>query len=265
MIGQENIKSWLENCNNFPHFIVLIGERGSGKRTVSKYIASKLSMVYSECEIRTEAVREVIDSAYKSTTKVLYTFADADVMKVQAKNAMLKITEESPENAYFCLTVCDDSTLLDTIKSRAYVIYLENYTNEELAEYYYTLTESENKEECELFSNICSTPGEIDLLTKYGVEFYDYVKLVADNIAEVEPANAFKSSCKLAIKGDEGYDLKLFWKVFLYGCTQTWWDKRWAKCAIITCKYLNKVEKVGVNKQQLYDMWVMDIRGALLE
>ena len=30
----------------------------------------------------------------------------------------------------------------------------------------------------------------------------------------------------------------------------------------ITCKYLNRVNKLGVNKTQLYDMWVLDIREA---
>ena len=211
---------------------------------VAKYIASELSLVYSECEIRTEAVREVIDSAYNSTTNVFYCFANADVMKVQAKNAMLKITEEPPENAYFCLTLCDDSTLLDTIRSRANVIYLDGYTKDELKEYYYMGTYG-NKSECDLFCSICDTPGEIDMLTQYGVEFYDYVKLVADNIAEVEPANAFKSSSKLALKNENGYDLKLFWKVFVYICSTQWFDLRFAECVLETCK--TKEERNGIN------------------
>lgn len=261
MIGQDLIKKDVDcGLNNFPHFIVLIGERGSGKRTVAKYIASKLSLIYSECEISTEAVRDVIDIAYKSTTKVLYTFVDADNMKVQAKNAMLKITEEPPENAYFCLTISDDSTMLDTIRSRARVLYLQTYTPEDLQSYYLTKRHSGNKMIC----NIATVPGDIDKLLEYGSEFYDYVLLVADNIAEVESANAFKSSNKLALKNDEGWDLKLFWKVFLYICKDRIKNEGWADAIVVTCTYLNKVDNMGVNKQQLYDMWVLDIRSVLL-
>lgn len=259
MIGQKNIKDWVDKVsNNFPHFIVLIGESGSGKRTVCKYISNYLSLVYSECEIRTEAVREVIDTAYKSTTKVMYNFCNADNMKVQAKNALLKITEEPPENAYFCLTLNDDTSLLDTIRSRACVMYLDGYTCEELKEY----CDSINFDNKELACKICSCPGDIDLLIQQGNELYDYCVLVADNIAEVEPANAFKSSSKLALKNDEGYNLKLFWKIFIGICMER--KGEWFRAALITCQYLNKVDNAGVNKQQLYDMWVLDIRSVLI-
>ena len=262
MIGQKNIKDWVNKVsNNFPHFIVLIGESGSGKRTVCKYISNYLSLVYSECEIRTEAVREVIDTAYKSTTKVMYNFCNADNMKVQAKNALLKITEEPPENAYFCLTLNDDTSLLDTIRSRACVIYLEWYTLNDIEEC--CSKKSADKELNKLVCDIATVPGDIDKLLEYGKDFYDYSKLVVDNIAEVEPANAFKSASKLAIKSDEGYDLKLFWKVILYWCNQHLQDK-WFEAALVTCRYLNKVDNAGVNKQQLYDMWVLDIRSVLI-
>ena len=270
MVGQNNILEWVDNnINSFPHFIVLVGSSGCGKKTLSETIAYKLSCVYSKCSVSVDAVREVIETAYQSQTKVLYCFADADNMKPQAKNAMLKITEEPPENAYFCLTVCDDSSLLDTIKSRAYVINMQSYTKPELKKYYYSTLGAENpsEDEVNLFCEISTTPGDIDKLTEYGKEFYDYVELVVDNIAEVEPANAFKSSSKLALKKDEGYDLALFLKTFIYVC-----EKRimleinhYANGILETAKILNVCDKMGINKQQLYDKWVFRIREQWIE
>ena len=267
MIGQKNILNWVDNnIDSFPHFIVLVGSSGSGKRTLSKTIANKISCVYTECEIRVDAVREVIDSSYNSQTKVMYCFADADNMKPQAKNAMLKITEEPPENAYFCLTVQDSSSLLDTIKSRAYVFNMQEYKTNELSEYYYRSAPSGNKEECNLFCTICSTPGEIDKLTEYGKDFYEYVQLVVDNISKVEPANAFKSANKLALRTEDGYDLRLFFKTFTKICLDNLSPDKldeveyWCDGIKVTTNALNKVNKMGVNKQQLYDSWVFNIR-----
>lgn len=271
MIGQTKILKWVDNnINSFPHFIVLVGSHGCGKQTLCREIAHKISCVYSKCEIKVDNVREVIDTAYAITERVMYCFADADNMKAQAKNAMLKITEEPPKNAYFCLTVSDDSSLLATIKSRANVIYLEEYKNDELAQYYYEGASNGNEEECKLFCTICSTPGEIDKLTQYGKDFYDYVELVLENIAEVEPANAFKSSNKISLKTDDGYDLGLFFKTFVNICLDRLSDKtediiKYCDGIKVTTKYLNKVNNLGVNKQQLYDMWVFDIRQAWCE
>lgn len=258
MIGQEKIKEWVDlNENNFPHFIVLIAPSGYGKRTVAKYIASKLSLIYDECEIRTEAVREVIDNAYNTTSNIMYCFADADMMKVQAKNALLKITEEPPRNAYFCLTLCDESNLLDTLKSRANVLYLQHYSGNE-KRYYYDQVGGNGLDR----KHICDTSDSLDDINKlieYGEDFLTYVKLVYENIAEVEPANAFKSSNKLALKTDEGYDVGLFWKVFNKLCLEEPTEKN-MKAVLITCNSLHRLYKMGVNKQQLYDMWVLDIR-----
>lgn len=265
MIGQKNILKWVDNnINSFPHFIVIIGSSGSGKRTLCKTIAHKTSCVYSECSSAVDAVREVIDSSYQSHTKVMYCFADADNMRPQAKNAMLKITEEPPENAYFCLTVCDSGTLLDTIKSRAYIINMEEYSIDDIEKY--AVNKAYNN--IKYFKEYCSTPGEVDLLQSYEPEkFIDYVELVIDNIAQVEPANAFKSSNMLSLGTDEGYDLALFWKTFIQICIKRIQKEPvyYAKGILVTEKYLNRVEIQGVNRKQLYDSWVFEIRNVWIE
>lgn len=259
MIGQKGITSWIDNnVGSFPHFVVFVGKKGSGKKTLCKYICSKLGLLYSICDIKVDAVREVISTAEMSNTKILYCFADADNMRSEAKNAMLKITEEPPENAYFCLTVSNEAYLLDTIKSRANVFKIQPYTRQEIDEYFLLSNRDADRE---LVCDIAETPYEVDLLCEYGKEFIDYVWLVIDNIAEVEPANAFKSSQKLAIKNDEGYDLGLFFKCFMKLCLQRNTSK-YLRGVVVTAKYLNDVDKMGVNKQHLYDAWLLELRSV---
>jgi DNA polymerase III delta prime subunit len=122
MIGQkrnlEMIDKWV--ADGCPQFFCISGSRGGGKRLLAQILANKLDTTYSEVGIKVDDVREVIDSAIKYGG--FYVFADADSMSTNAKNALLKITEEPPKNSYFVVTVEDEASLLDTIKSRAQMI-----------------------------------------------------------------------------------------------------------------------------------------------
>ena len=267
MIGQKNLINKINSISidKFPRFLVLVGDKGSGKTTLSHLIADNLKAEFALSGIKVDEIREVINTAYNVRDKVVYCIKDADTMRNEAKNAMLKITEEPPKNAYFIMTVQDDSSLLDTIKSRAFVLYMEPYTIDDLKEYYHTNYTAADSD-IDIVCDIATTPYEIDKLIEYGGDFIEYVSLVVDNIAEVEPANAFKSSDKLALKKEEGYDLKLFFKVFCKVCM----DKleidleHYAHGVVATVDYINKCGRLGVNKQQLYDSWVFDIREVWL-
>lgn len=255
MVGQRRLLKMIDKwvADGCPQFICISGMRGGGKRLLAQYIADKLGKTNSISGIKVEEVREVIDSANKYGG--FYTFADADNMSVNAKNALLKITEEPPKNSYFVVTVQDEGSLLDTIKSRAQMLRLEPYTEKELLEY----------KRC-IWAEYASTPHEIDVLERYGQNFVDYVNLVIDNITEVEPANAFKSAGKLALKDEEDkYDLGLFFRLFIRLCMKRVPDvtnhKEYLSMALVTVPYYTKSFHLGVNKQQLYDNWVFDVRA----
>ena len=264
MIGQHKILDYIEkNISHFPSFTILVAPHGCGKRTIAKYIAEKLGAGYAPCGVKVEEVREIINVANKVSERMLYCFEDADTMRSEAKNAMLKITEEPPRNAYFVMTVESDSSLLDTIKSRAVVLHLEPYTGKELAEYFDSI---EGKSDCDkgLTIDIANTPYEVKLLFEYGADFIDYVNLVVDNIAEVEPANAFKSSKALSFKreDEDNYNLLLFWETFNRICIEKILDDplHYAQGINVTAPFITKAMKPGVNLSQLYDNWVFKIR-----
>lgn len=271
MIGQKRVIEYIDRTiDNFPSFIVIVGMKGCGKRTIAKYIAERLKAVYAPCGIKVDEVREVIQTATMSKERVVYCFEDADTMRNEAKNAMLKITEEPPRDAYFIMTVSNDGSVLDTIKSRAIVIQLQPYSYDDLITYY------DNNSDIvgisglskDTVCNIATNPHEINMLCGYGQEFIDYVNLVIDNISEVEPANAFKSSKSLALKNEpELYDLKLFWETFCDVCLQRIQTDplRFANGINVTCPFITQVTtRLGVNLGQLYDSWVFKIREVWL-
>lgn len=260
IIGQKNLIDFI-NKIKVPHFIVIVGSKGSGKTTLAKFIATKLDATFSVCGIKVDEIREVIHTAYTTRDNILYCIKDADNMRAEAKNAMLKITEEPPENAWFILTVQSESSLLPTIKSRAWLITMEPYNIEELKTYFWK-NYNEGKGEVDIICDIASNPYEVDKLVEYGKDFLDYVDTVIDNIAEVEPANAFKSASKLALKDENGYDLKIFFETIIKICMQRLKSNptHYATGIYITAPFIKECSYVGVNKSQLYDSWVFKIR-----
>jgi len=269
IIGQKKILDYINtSLSQFPSFTILVAPQGSGKRILAHYIADRLGAEYAPCGVKVDEVREVIETAMTVQTKVVYCFEDADNMRNEAKNSMLKITEEPPKNAYFIMTVENDGNILDTIKSRAVVLHLEPYTRDEISQYLDSGKFISSDYDKDLVCDIATTPRQAELLFAYGEDFIDYVNLVIDNIAEVEPANAFKSSKMLSFKKEDvdKYDLVLFWSMFNALCLRRITEDplRYAHGISVTSPFIYKATRMGVNLGQLYDSWVFKIREAWL-
>lgn len=265
MIGQrcvqQQIKSAIES-KSLARFIILVGERGSGRKTLAKEIAKWLNSDYAEVEKGVDAIRDIIENSYKIASDIIYVL-DGDSMSPSAKSSLLKVTEEPPNKARFILTVTDINHTLDTLISRACVYRMDNYTHADIAQFAGT--------EDWRFPSFCSNKYEVDLLNEYGIEdFHNYVKLVVDNIGEVSSANALKIESKLAFKDtDKGYDMKIFLQAFRTEC----WDRvqESASCSDkmkyldwikITTEKLSLLRTPTLNKQSLFDMFIFEIRAV---
>ena len=271
LIGQahltEVLTQLIEN-DKLPRLIILVGVRGSGKGQMCEWIGEKLGIDTVEHETKAEVVREVVDQAYKTSAKILHVFRDIDDMSSASKNALLKVIEEPPNGAYFIMTSKDISNqALATIRSRGTVFYMDAYTYDELIEYAthsnYSLTEDMLRK----VVGVCETPTEIDMLMKCGVtDFFNFVNLVIDNIATASGSNSFRIGEKLAFKSDETdkFDLTLFLKTFMKRCSDLISEEplKYAEGVKITSKYLQELSVASVNKQFVFDNWLLDIRQA---
>ena len=135
MIGQKNnintLMQW--RCNkSVPRFIIISGARGSGRLTLAKIIMKMINAKGIIMGNSIDDVRETIENAYAITEPTCYIFRNADDMKNEAKNALLKVVEEPSNRAYFIMTVQNIDNMLGTIRSRGTVIKMEPYTREEL-------------------------------------------------------------------------------------------------------------------------------------
>lgn len=257
MIGQEELLSIL-NPDKFRALTILFGEEGSGKKTLLKEVLANYNY-YIVPDTKKETIKEVVNNAYKVSTLMFYIIPEADEMSNAAMNSLLKVTEEPPNNAKFILTCNNEINLLPTLKSRAISYYMKPYSSKELLKYY---KKEDNKD---FIVNICENPGMINDLLNYNIEdFKNYVKLVYDNIDSASLANALKIGNKLSLKeGQEGYDLRLFFKAYIELCKENYINTSNKNCLEklkLTTKYLDHLIIKGVNKSALFDIWVIEIK-----
>lgn len=255
--------------DRFPRFSILIGEKGSGKKELAKNIAQMSGhAVWIAPDVKVDTIRNIIETCYKADLPIFYIIPDCDNLSLAAANALLKVTEEPPRNAYFILTCENEENLLSTIRSRGVTYMLEPYSYEDKCDYVnmmYDMNKWKDKE-TEFALDTATTPGDINYLWSTNLpDFISYVNLVIDNIAEVQDSNAFKIGNNIALKDEEDkYSLKLFWKAFNVLCVDRMKNGddplKYARAIGITGEYAQQLNIRGINKQMLFDQWVVSIR-----
>jgi len=163
VVGHKNIIKYIQNAvtaDAVSHAYILNGERGSGKKLLANLFAMSLQCenrdedgdACGKCrscrqaaggnqpdiirvmhekpntigvgDIRTQVNDDIMIRPYSSKYKI-YIIADADMMSVEAQNALLKTIEEPPEYAVIMLLTENAETLLPTIRSRYLMEQLE--------------------------------------------------------------------------------------------------------------------------------------------
>lgn len=260
IIGQICLQNKLLN-NVLFHFTLLTGPKGSGKRTISKWLAEELNIPFVEYGGGIEDIRDLIDNCFSSNNITLY-YIDGDSLSVQAQNALLKLVEEPPNRAYIIIGVSTLDVLLQTIRSRARSYNMDPYSYMELKQY---------AEQCgvesEYLDSMCycsSNPGMVNDYMKCDFDgLYKYTFKVTDNILKVSTGNAFKIINKISVKdGAEGYPVILFLELFRKLVAEDSELDSWVAARMVdfTTAALMDMRIKGANKSLIFDIWVLNIR-----
>lgn len=209
MIGQKNnINTLIQwRCNkSVPRFIIISGDEGSGRLTFAKAIIKMISAKGIIMGNSIAEVRETIENAYTITEPTCYIFRNADDMSAHAKNALLKVVEEPPNNAYFIMTVQNIDNILGTIKSRGTVIKMEPYTREEL------LSATND----EILLNYCSNIGQLQIDKSDIKKAEKCADDVINSLKNKSGTSLLKACTQLKSKQTESekVDCLLFFRVF---------------------------------------------------
>lgn len=268
IIGQVSLLSKIDKLiESFPKFSIIVGSKGSGKKTIAKYICERLNLPIIKVGTKIDDIREMIDLSYEQFEPMCYLIADADNMSIGAKNSLLKITEEPPKNAYFIMTLESMSNTLETIQSRGTVLPLDNYSKEELIQYREMRKYSNSFDD--LIIDSCSSTGDVDELFCYDIpSFKALVNNIIDYIHGVPVCNTFKIPKSIKTKAD---DKEGFNSILLLNAVRNGYIKRgiqtrnpnYLRAALITSQYIRDLRLGNVNKIGTMDMWIMDIRKLL--
>ena len=184
-------------ANKLSHAYLIIGERGSGKRTLAQAFAQLLlceapgaaapcgacqSCVYfnsfnthpgltvlerdaKKASIGIGEVRDATAGIYEAPyigPRKLYLIPQAELLTVQAQNALLKILEEPPEHAVFILLSANRQAMLSTVLSRCRTLSMSPHSKEALRQ---ILAEKEplmsSQEADSLIRRSCGLPGRL--------------------------------------------------------------------------------------------------------
>ncbi len=171
VVGHKDIIQYMKNAieqKKLSHAYIVNGQRGSGKKLLSRLFAMTLQCEtgkndpcgnckscvqtkngnqpdiitvthekpssISVDEIREQLNGDILIKPYSSPYKI-YIIPEADLMTVQAQNALLKTLEEPPEYAIIFLLTENADNLLATIRSRCVMLKLRNIKDKLVKKY----------------------------------------------------------------------------------------------------------------------------------
>lgn len=275
MIGQEKLIEVINNLNKFPRFSIVTGSKNSGRKTlVKKVIAKKIGAKIIEIGQKVDDIRELKNVAHTQNERIIYLISDADNMRIQAKDALLKLVEEPPRNTYVIITLLNNEKLTETLKSRAVEFIIGKYTEEEIDSYISKVIEEKNIEitdtELDLIKEVIYVPGEFEYLyNSNALEVFNFAEKVVENISIVNLSNALKIASSICLKetDTEGYDSILFFRFviniyykLLKEATDLKTRENYFKAIQKTYIVLNDFEISGIVRQYIVDNWILYLR-----
>lgn len=274
IIGQTELLDridYLIDNNKLPRFLIIVGNKNSGKKLIANYISDKIGATFVPCNLKADDVRVVIDESYKQSELMCYMWADSDSMSITSKNAILKVTEEPPNLAYFIITLNDVNNMLPTILSRGTQLLINPYSDKELLEYAKSKNYDYEKHSV-IITNVCSNPGDIDNLFAYDIDkFINFTYSILDNIGGASYANTLKLSNSFKLKKEDNinndkYDITLFIRCFNAICLnelKSSNDMRYAQASILCPQCISEFRIPSISKLAVLDKWLIGIKDIL--
>lgn len=211
MLGQEKLLTLIDSfdLDTLPRSIILVGEYGSGKHSVVKYIQDSLKL--NSINITKSLNLQTIIDINEKPTPCIY-FIECNSISEKEQNTILKLIEEPLRNAYIILLSENKYSLLPTVLNRCQVFELAPYSKEILTQFISSTCDES------LLLEIGKTPGQIKELQSYNIkEIIDLGNKIFDKIKVANFANILTISNKLSFKDEKDkINFDIFINVLLY-------------------------------------------------
>ena len=255
--GQEKLLNIFNTMTiqELPHTMLLCGEEGCGKHTLSKYIADRFNLEY--VNITETFGSELFDTILARSLPTFY-FIDLSTISMVQQNVLLKFIEEANDYIYVCLSINSKNLALNTILNRCVIYEFVPYTREQLKD----LAKAFFGEE-ELPLKVYTTPGQMrNAQFKNLKEVNDLSIKFINSLHLASFQNTLSLSDKFNYKDlYDKYDVYAFMKLLLVNLNTMYLEKgnkQYFKMYEITNKYLNRLIDKRLNKQNLFESYLIE-------
>lgn len=272
MIGQARLISEIKDfvaSGVYPRFSIFIGESGSGKKALGKELSKMLKCNFIVWGNTVEDIRNLVEFMWEQKETIVYCIPNYEEMSQGARNAILKICEEPPNNAYIILTSTSKDIVLPTLLNRGQVFEMQDYTEDELhciEKDNFGFDVGHSREDVDKMVKLCRVPGDLDKVRNIDVEdFMEFVKLFWNNISKASAGNALKVVSKLRIKEDSDtnlYDINIFLN-YISKLNESLEDIHKRVKVFREILEARKNIQLKYNKQYIVDNFILKIRGIL--
>ena len=255
MIGQEKL---IDDINKYtlqtlPRTLLFLGEYGSGRKTLVKFIANKFSLPI--IEITTDTTAEQLTEYSQSVIKSLY-LINLDNIKTKSQNKLLKFIEEPSVNSFNMLIAESEAQVLPTILNRCIIYRLEEYSVEQLKQI------ASYSDEC--IYKVCRTPGQIKNIDEQSFKkLYNLCETIVNKANKASFANTLSIATKINFKEDfDKYDFVLFFKLLNYVSFNCYIKNRTKLSELVfwlTSKYINVYKNNTVDKQKFTNLFLVEL------
>ena len=191
IIGQEKLVKSLKESN--ARAILVEGPPHAGKKTIIRKIYGEMGLYVYEVSGTVNDFRETLDFIRTQTNPIMYLIPDIDQLRPAIQNLLLKVLEEPPMKARFCLTA--SNTILPTIKSRCVTYTLDRYTPEQIMSICVDSERAQVQKYINIISKAVETPGQLEHLI--GWQGYQALPDMIQQMSEI--GVAIKSSLALTL------------------------------------------------------------------
>ena len=208
MLGQDKLFNSLMaySMSDFPHSILLLGDKGCGKHTLVKEIANThdVSIVDITNSISLETITEISNRPIPTIYII-----DCSLITERHQNIILKFLEEPSAYAYIFLLCTSKSMLLPTIVNRCMIYEFEPYTREILSQF---LTDNNTH-----VLDVCTTPGQVLSIHSGDLEKLEELCVtIVTKIGRANYSNTLSIVKKINLKDEfDKFDINVFFNVLL--------------------------------------------------
>ena len=255
MIGQEKLLKSLKTftSESFPQSSIFVGENGCGKHTIVSMLSTEFNK--SVVNISDKLTYEKIVSLFLEVEPHIY-LIDKEMSYLE-QNSLLKFIEEPPQNSNIIILTENENSLLETIIGRCCKFKFDSYTKEELSNF------SSDETLLEYFK----TPGELLAFNSDSLWVFDLCNTILEKLSGASIPNTLTLSKKFKFKKDDDedkFDINIFMKLLLKKCVEyNIKDPKYGDCYLTISKYFNKMKLPNVNKQNLFELCLLDMKVAL--